>query len=160
MKKYLSFMQAVNKGMDFVAATVLVLIMLITSLDVVLRYLGYPIQGSYDLVTFGAAFVIGFALPRTSWDRVHITVDILVEKIPKKRAILDVITRIMAISLFVLIGWNFLKLGASFLRTGEGTLTLGIPLYPIAYALGISAFIQCLALLGDIVKIALQRRAA
>ena len=102
MKKYLSFMQIVNKGMDLVAATVLVLIMLLTSLDVVLRYLGYPIQGSYDLVTFGAAFVIGFALPRTSWDHMHITVDILVDKIPKKRSILDVITRFMAISLFVL----------------------------------------------------------
>ena len=160
MKKYLSFMQIVNKGMDLVAATVLVLIMLLTSLDVVLRYLGYPIQGAYDLVTFGAAFVIGFALPRTSWDRVHITVDILVEKIPEKRAILDVITRIMAISLFVLIGWNFMKLGGSFLRTEEGTLTLGIPLYPIAYALGFSAFVECLALFGDIVKIALQRRPA
>jgi TRAP-type C4-dicarboxylate transport system permease small subunit len=160
MKKYLRFMQIVNKGMDLVAATVLVLIMLLTSLDVVLRYLGYPIQGAYDLVTFGAAFVIGFALPRTSWDHGHITVDILVEKIPKKRAILDVITRIMAISLFVLVGWNFMKLGASFFRTGEGTLTLGLPLYPIAYALGISAFIECLALLGDIVKMALQRRTA
>ena len=159
MRKYLSFMQIVNKGMDIVAAAVLVLIMLITSFDVVLRYLGHPIQGSYDLVTFGAAFVICFALPRTSWDHVHITVDILVEKIPKMRAIADVITRFMAISLFVLIGWNFMKMGASFFRTGEGALTLGIPLYPIAYALGISAFVECLALLGDIVKIALQRRA-
>lgn len=158
MKKYLSFMQIVNKGMDWVAAAVLVLIMLITSLDVVLRYLGHPIQGSYDLVTFGAAFVIGFALPRTSWDRMHITVDLVIERIPGKRAILDVMTRILAISLFVLIGWNFMKLGASFFRTGEGTLTLGLPLYPIAYALGICAIFECLALFGDIVKVALQRR--
>ncbi|OPY68004.1 MAG: Tripartite ATP-independent periplasmic transporter [Syntrophorhabdaceae bacterium PtaU1.Bin034] len=160
MKQYLSIMQVVNKGMDFVAGTFLVLIMLLTSVDVVLRYLGHPIQGSYDLVTFGAAFVIGFALPRTSWNRMHITVDILVEKIPGKRVILDLITRVMAIALFALIGWNFMKLGASFSRTGEGTLTLGVPLYPIAYALGFSSFLECLALLGDIVKIAVQRRTA
>jgi TRAP-type C4-dicarboxylate transport system permease small subunit len=159
MQKFLNLMQIVNKGMDLIAATVLVLIMLLTSLDVVLRYLGHPIQGSYDLVTFGAAFVIGFALPRTSWDHMHITVDILVENIPAKKAVLDVITRILSISLFVLIGWNFIKLGASLLKTGESTLTLGVPLYPIAYALGISAFFECLALFGDIVRIGLQRRA-
>ena len=159
MQKFLNLMQIVNKGMDLIAATVLVLIMLLTSLDVVLRYLGYPIQGSYDLVTCGAAFVIGFALPKTSWDHMHITVDILVEKIPAKKVVLDVITRILSISLFVLIGWNFIKLGASLLKTGESTLTLGVPLYPIAYALGISAFFECLALFGDIVRIGLQRRA-
>ena len=63
MRQYLDIMQVVNKGMDFVAGAFLVAIMLLTSLDVVLRYLGHPIQGSYDLVSFGAAFVIGFALP-------------------------------------------------------------------------------------------------
>ncbi len=160
MKQYLSVMQVVNKGMDIVAGSVLVMIMLLVSADVVLRYLGHPIQGSYDLVCFGAAFVIGFAMPRTTWDRVHITVDILVEKIPRKRVVLDLITRVMAIALFLLVGWNLIKIGASFYRTGDGTLTLGLPLYPIAFALGISAFFECLALIGDIVKIALQRRPA
>jgi len=153
-------MEIVNKCMDFVAGTVLVLIMLLTSLDVVLRYLGYPIQGSYDMVSFGAAFVIGFALPKTSWDKGHITVDLLVEKIPNQKVIFDMVTRVMAIALFVIIGWNFIKLGASFVRTGEGTLTLGIPLYPVAFALGISAFFECLALVGDMIKVALERRTA
>lgn len=157
MKWYLNIMQVVNKAMDCVAGTVLVLIMLLTSLDVVLRYLGYPIKGSYDMVSFGAAFVIGFALPRTSWDKGHVRVDILIDKIPNKKVVFNLVTRVMAISLFVIISWNFAKLGASFYKTGEGTLTLGIPLYPIAYALGIAAFFECLALLGDIVKVFVER---
>ncbi len=153
-------MQVVNKAMDCVAGTALVLIMLLTSLDVILRYLGRPVQGSYDMVSFGAAFVIGFALPRTSWDKGHVRVDVLIEKIPDKIVFFDFVTRILAISLFAIMCWNFAKLGASFSRTGEGTLTLGIPLYPIAYALAVAAFFECLALLGDIFKIALQRRTA
>jgi TRAP-type transport system small permease protein len=160
MKQFLSIMQVVNKGMDFVAGTALVLIMMLTSCDVVLRYLGHPIQGSYDICSLTGAFVIGFALPRTSWEKMHISVDILVDWIPDKRIILDVVTRIMAITLFVIIGWNLVKLGASFFRTGEGTLTIGLPLYPVAYALGLAAFIECLALLGDIVKMLAQRRTA
>jgi len=160
MERYLNTIEAVNKGMDLVAGTALVLIMLLTTCDVVLRYLGHPIPGSYDLVSFGAAFVIGFALPRTSWEKMHITVDILVEKIPSHRFIVDIVTRTMALALFVLIGWNLILLGTGFLKTGEETLTLGIPLFPIAYALGFCAFLQCFVLIGDVVRIVLQRRAA
>ena len=160
MERYLNIIQVVNKCMDLVAGTALVSIMLLTTCDVVLRYLGHPILGSYDLVSFGAAFVIGFALPRTSWEKMHITVDILVEKIPDHRFALDIVTRVMALALFVLVGWNLTTLGTGFFKTGEGTLTLGIPLFPVAYALGFCAFLQCFALLGEVAKIVMQRRAA
>jgi TRAP-type C4-dicarboxylate transport system permease small subunit len=160
MKRYLSILQIANKCMDVVAGTALISIMLVTACDVVLRYLGHPILGSYDLVSFGAAFVIGFALPGTSWDKMHITVDVLIEKIPNHRFILDIITRLMALALFVLVGWNLTLLGTGFVKTGEETLTLGIRLFPIAYALGFCAFMQCFVLIGDVVRIVLQRRAA
>ena len=160
MEQDLRILQVVNKGMDLVAGTALVAIMLLTTCDVVLRYLGRPILGSYDLVSVGAVFVIGFALPRTSWQKTHITVDILVEKIPHRRFILDIVTRIMALALFVLVGWNLTVLGADFFKTEEGTLTLGIPLFPMAYALGFCAFLQCFTLIGEVVRIVIQRRAA
>lgn len=160
MERFLRVIQTMNKGMDFVAGTALVFLMLLTTCDVVLRYFGYPILGSYDLVSFGAAFVIGFALPRTSWEKMHVSVDILVEKIPHRRFILDIVTRVMALALFVLLGWNLADLGAGFFQTGEETLTLGIPLYPIAYALGFCALLQCFTLIGEVVRIVLQRRTA
>jgi TRAP-type C4-dicarboxylate transport system permease small subunit len=160
MKRYLRFMEVVNKGMDLVAGTALVSIMLLTTSDVILRYLGHPILGSYDLVSFGAVFVIGFALPRTSWEKMHISVDILVEKIPDHRFVVDVATRILAFALFVLLGWNLAVLGDGLHKTGEETLTLGIPLFPVAYALGFCALLQCFALIGDLVKMVSQRRNA
>jgi TRAP-type C4-dicarboxylate transport system permease small subunit len=160
MERYLRFIQMATKGMDLVAGTALVSIMLLTTCDVVLRYLGHPILGSYDLVSFGAAFAIGFALPRTSLEKMHISVDILVERIPKRRYIVDIATRFMAFALFVLVGWNLFILGAGFLDTGEETMTIGIPLFPMAYALGCCAFLQCFALLGEVIKIVAQRRTA
>jgi TRAP-type C4-dicarboxylate transport system permease small subunit len=160
MNRYLTVMTVVNKCMDFVAGTALLLIMFLTSCDVVLRYLGYPIQGSYDLVSFGAVFVIGFALPKTTWDRMQVTVDVLVDKIPDQRIVLDVITRLISIALFALVGWNLTMLGASFFKTGESTMTIALPLYPVAYALGISAFLECMALVADLIKVILQRRTA
>lgn len=160
MELYLRILQAAHKGMDLVAGAALVSIMLLTTCDVVLRYLGHPILGSYDLVSFGAVFVIGFALPGTSWQRMHITVDILIDKIPDRRFVADLGTRALALALFVLVGWNLTVLGADFRKTGEETLTLGIPLYPVAYALGFCAFLQCLTLVGDAVRIVMRRSAA
>ncbi len=160
MKRFLSVTLIFSKYMDWVAGIVLVLMMLLTSLDVILRYLGKPIIGTYDLVTLGAAFVFGFALPKTSWDKIHVTVDVLVifmvDRHPRIKDIFDIFNKVIALLFFVLLGWNFAKLGMTYSKVGEGTLTLAVPLYPIAYLLGLCCVVQCLVLVADIVKGAYQ----
>jgi TRAP-type C4-dicarboxylate transport system permease small subunit len=154
MKRFLSATQALSAYMDVIAGAALVLIMLLTSLDVIVRYLGYPIPGTYDLVSLGAAFVLGFAIPRTSWDKGHVTVDLLVERLPRKRIVFDIVTRIIGIFFFSLLGWNLVKTGIGFVRTGDSTQTLAVPFYPVAFALGLCAFVECIVLLSDLVRTA------
>jgi len=154
MNRFLSITQALSNYMDVVAGTALILIMLLTSVDVVVRYLGYPVPGTYDLVSLGAAFVLGFAIPRTSWDKGHVTVDILVERLPRKRVIFDIATRIIGFIFFFLLGWNLVKTGISFVRTGDSTQTLAVPFYPVAFALGLCAFVECIVLLSDLARTA------
>ena len=153
MKRFLSITLLITRCSDCIAGVALILIMLLTSLDVVLRYLGRPIPGTYDLVVLGGAFVIGFAVPKTSWDRTHVSVDILVDKFPERKGVFAVTTRVMALAFFSILGWNLTKLGASFVSTGESTMTIAVPLYPVAYALGICSFVECLVLLADIVRV-------
>jgi TRAP-type C4-dicarboxylate transport system permease small subunit len=152
MKRFLSAVQALSKYTDWVAGTALILIMLLTSLDVIFRYLGYPIPGTYDMVSMGAAFVVGFAIPRTSWDRAHVSVDILIERMPRLRGAIDIGTRIIGLCFFLLLGWDLMKMGTSFARTGDSTQTISIPLYPVAFALALCAFAECVVLLSDIAK--------
>ncbi len=153
MKKFLGATQVLSKWMDGVAGVALVLIMLLTSLDVILRYLGYPIPGTYDMVSMGAAFVLGFAIPRTSWDKGHVTVDILVERLPQKRVAFDIVTRIIGLFFFFLLGWNLIKTAIGFARTGDSTQTIAVPFYPVAFALGVCAFVECIVLLSDLVRV-------
>ncbi len=154
MKRFLNMTLVCADLTDWVAGTALVLIMLLTSLDVILRYLGYPIPGAYDLVSLGGAFVIGFAIPRTSWDRTHVTVDILTAKLSvSKQAVFAVGTRILALFFFLVLGWNLVRMGIGFMRTGDSTQTLSVPLYPLAFALGICAFIECIVLVADVVRV-------
>ena len=154
MKRFLSATRALSAYMDVIAGAALVLIMLLTSLDVIVRYLGYPIPGTYDLVSLGAAFVLGFAIPRTSWDKGHVTVDLLVERLPRKRVVFDIATRIIGLFFFSLLGWNLIKMGMSYLRTGDSTQTLAVPFYPVAFALGVCAFVECIVLLSDLMRTA------
>jgi TRAP-type C4-dicarboxylate transport system permease small subunit len=153
MRSFLNAIERFSRYTDVVAGAALVFIMLLTSLDVVLRYMGMPILGSYDMVSLGGAFIIGFAVPRSSWDRTHVSVDILVERIPERRVIFDVSTRVLALALFAVLTWNFFKLGFGFYRTGEVTLTLEFPLYPIPFVLGFCSLIECFVLLADVVRI-------
>ena len=143
----------ITKLMDVVAGSVLVMMMFLTVLDVILRYLGRPIPGTYELVSLAGAAVIGFAIPRTSWDKTHVTVDFLVDRFPERRGVFEVTTRIFSLFLFFLLGWNLVATGASLAKTGEGTLTLCVPIYPVAYLLGVCCFAECLVLVTDMVKV-------
>ncbi len=142
-----------SKTLNWIGGGVLVFMMLLTVADVILRYLKRPILGTYELVSFLGAVVIAFALPLTSWEKGHVAVDILFEFYPKaKKNVLDAITRLMGILFFVILSWNLIGMGASLYKTGEGTLTLQLPLYPIAFVLGFSCVVQCLILVADLIK--------
>ena len=94
--------------------------MLITVGDVVLRSLGSPIVGIYELVAFSGAVVIGFSIPFTSWVRGHIYVDFFVGKLPGGcRKIIHLLTRSLGIGVFGLAGWNLMKMAQDLRSPGR-----------------------------------------
>lgn len=155
MKGFLGLVLKLSKWMNGIAACALTFIMLLTVSDVGLRLFGRPIVGTFELVGFAGAVVIGFGIPITSWDRGHIFVDFFIQRFPTKgQAVFNVATRIVGIGLFILIGWNLILMGFDLYKSGEVSLTRHLPFYPVAYGLGVCCFIQCLVLICDIVKIA------
>jgi TRAP-type C4-dicarboxylate transport system permease small subunit len=143
----------ISKVMDVVGGVVLSLMMLITVTDVILRFIGKPITGTYELVFLGGAVVIGCAIPQTSWQGGHVNVDFVIEYLPRMfKKIIVVITRLMGMAFFVLLGWNLFVYGTMLHSKEEVSLTLHVPYYPVAYILGICAFVECLVLLSSLVK--------
>lgn len=137
-----------------IAGVTLVLMMLLTVADVILRILGRPITGTYEMVGFSGAVVIGFALPFTSWIRGHVYMEFLIQRLPKQvRDGMNLFTRVIGIILFVLIAYNLMIVGIDLQKSGEVSPTLRFPFYPVVYGLGICFFIECLVLFCDILKI-------
>ncbi len=154
MSGFLRIVFQLSKSANVLAGVFLILLMLTTVADVFLRSGGRPIVGSYELVAFLGALVLGFSLPLTSWVRGHIYVDFLVLKLPPlARKIFHLFTRFLGMGLFFMIGWNLIKMGTDLHRSGEVSLTLQMPFFPIVYGVGICCFIQCLVLSADVIKI-------
>jgi TRAP-type C4-dicarboxylate transport system permease small subunit len=154
MKGFLNKVEQLSRFINVIAGISITFIVFLTVTDVILRTFRRPIVGTYELVAFSGAIVIGFSLPFTSWLRGHIFVDFLILKFSKKvRNIFNIATRCLVIVLFLLIGWNLLKYGMDLQKSGEVSLTLQMPFYPVAYGVSICCFIQCLVMVCDIVKI-------
>jgi TRAP-type C4-dicarboxylate transport system permease small subunit len=154
MKRFLVAVRDLSRTLNLLAGTALLFMMALTVGDVVLRYFRHPIPGTYELVALCGAVVIGFSLPFTSWERGHIYVDFFLEKLPPlARRAVQTITRLMGMALFLLIGWNLILMGSDLRRSGEVSLTLQLPFYPVAYGIGVCCLVQCLVLLGDIIKV-------
>jgi TRAP-type C4-dicarboxylate transport system permease small subunit len=153
MRAFVAVCKRLSGGINGIAGAVLLIMMMLTVLDVVLRSLGHAITGTYELVAMAGAVVVGFAVAQTSWDRAHIYVDFLIEnrsEAVKKSFFVG--TRVMAIAIFALLAWNlFLKAGHLH-RSGEVSMTLHVPYYPVAYSLAFCFFVECLILVADIFR--------
>lgn len=154
MEGFLNKTRELCRFINLIAGIALSFIMFLTVADIILRSFRKPIVGTYEVVAFSGAVVIGFSVPLTSWIRGHIYVDFLILKFSQKvRNFFNIVTRFLGIWLFIMIGWNLISYGMDLQKSGEVSLTLQIPFYPVAYGVGICCFIQCLVLLCDILKI-------
>jgi TRAP-type C4-dicarboxylate transport system permease small subunit len=154
MKSFLAAVKGASSALAAVAGAALAALMLLTIADVVLRILGRPIVGTYELVAQGGAIAIGLSLPLTSWVRGHIYVDSLTSRLPRvPRAVLNIVTRLLVLALFFLIGWNLIKYALDLRRAGEVTPTLRFPFFPVLLGVALSCLVECLVMVADIVKI-------
>ncbi len=137
-----------SRFMNHVGGVVLVFMMLLVVSDVILRIFWRPILGTYEMVSMAGALVVGFAIPKTSIDDAHVYVDFVVTgKSATVRKVFRAITKFLGFVLFLLLAINMTLKAGELYRAQEVTLTLHVPLYPFAYALGLCSIIECVVLL-------------
>lgn len=154
MESFLKFVKALSQILHVIAGVSLTFLVALTLVDVILRGFNSPIVGTYELVALAGGVAAGFALPSTSWFRQQVYIDFFIDKLGRKvKNAVNVATRVLVTALFIIIGWNLMEYGAGLRKSGEVTLTLQIPFYPVAYGIGMCCFIQCLVMVCDIIRI-------
>jgi len=149
-----NILQIISKILNIIAGIAITVMMLLTVADVLLRAGGYPIIGTYEIVTLLLALVVGFGIPQVSLDRGHVFMEFLLQKFTKRgKDMMNVFTRILCLILFACIGVNLFSVGAGFRASGEVTATIQLPFYPVAYGVGVCCLLECCVFIFDIVKI-------
>ena len=140
-----------NHSFIFVAGTFMVAMILITCLNIFSRLVWVPIKGTFELMGFFGAVVTAFALGYTQAKKAHISVDILVNRFPKRvQKILNGINSVICLIFFALAGWQIAKLGNTLRTSGEVTETLRIIYYPFTYGVALGCFLLSLVLLVEL----------
>lgn len=153
MSSFERFVTWLSMILDKIAGWSLVGMMLLTVADVILRLFRRPILGTYEIVGFLGAIVIAFAMPHTTLRRGHVAVEILVSRLSlSAQSLINLITRILSIILFGLIGWECFQYGNELKAAGEVSMTLRLPFYPVLYGIALAAAVVCLVVVSGIFK--------
>jgi TRAP-type C4-dicarboxylate transport system permease small subunit len=129
-------MNRVSVGINRVSAAAVVFIMLLTCADVVMRLFGRPIPGTYELVGYFGAVLVAFAMACTFIERGHISVELLVDRLPARpRAFIEGTGYLLSAVLFGLLAWQSQVYAMDLLESGEVSPTIGIPTWPFVFSL-------------------------
>jgi TRAP-type C4-dicarboxylate transport system permease small subunit len=140
-----------SQWMEIAAGIVLIAVMLLIGSDIIGRIFGYPIPGTYEIVSLAGGLILGLALPATSRAREHVSTDFLLLKLAEKpKYFLWMATRFIGIGLFLLAGSGMVMMGIRLKAAGEVTAVLALPFYYVAFAIGGAFSIQALVLLSQI----------
>ena len=138
------------RRLGIIAAVAIFSMMALTCADVILRLFRMPIPGTYEIVSFMGAVAVSFAVAHTSVEKGHVAVSLVVQLLPKRaQAVIESILAALGIILFALIAWQSVLYGLDCQSSGEVSLTLQLPFYPIIYGVALSAGFVCLVLLVD-----------
>jgi TRAP-type C4-dicarboxylate transport system permease small subunit len=141
----------ISRIFNGVAGVGIVVMMLLVTLDVILRFFRNPIPGTYEMAGLLGTVIVSFSLAWTFLERGHIVVEFLVGKLPRKTQwIVDGINDAIGLILFTLVTWQTWVYGTNLRSSGEVSLTIQVPLYPFLYGISIGCGLLCIAILADL----------
>ena len=154
METFLKGLNWLVKLLRLIGAAALVSIMMLTSVDVVMRGFGHPIFGAVDIVGLLAVMVLACAMPYTHAEGGHVGVELLVQKLsPRGQAIVDTITSSVSAVLFALVTWQMWQYAGELSTKGEVTMTIQIAKHPIIYLVSICFGVLCVVLIADVIRL-------
>ena len=113
-----------------VAAIALGAMIVITSVDVILRVFKIPFTGANDVVRICAAIALAGALPATTAAKGHVAIEYFFHRLNRTgRRIVDFFVHGLLVVCFIVALWQCVHAGTQFLASGLSTSTIKIPLF-------------------------------
>ncbi|MCM3713360.1 TRAP transporter small permease [Alkalihalobacillus oceani] len=144
-------MSKINEIAGFIAATLIVLMMILTFANVTGRYFIRPIVGTHELTYLSLALIVFLSLGYVQSKKEHIAIGIFVDKCSKRtQAVLDAISYFVTFSLLFLMGWQMVVFAGRTSTTLTGDLHL--PVSAFVYLCALGAFLYAMTAVVDFLK--------
>jgi TRAP-type C4-dicarboxylate transport system permease small subunit len=132
-------MQAISRLLGGLAALSLLMLLVLTCVDVVGRYVfNKPVLGAMEIEDAMMGVLIFGALPLASWNQAHITVDILDKVTPARWLRLQILLMQLVAAVFMgFLGYRMWIYASKLLEYGDRTMMLKIPLAPVNYFISV-----------------------
>lgn len=142
-----------SKWFIWIGGVALLLMIGIACINMILRPLGAPLKGAYELVGFMGALTVALALGYSQMTRSHISVDILSTRYSKRtQQIMNSISSLLCMIFFILVAWQVAVFATTIWKRGETSETLRIIYHPFVYLVAICCGLLALVLFIDFLK--------
>jgi len=135
------------------AGAALLAMMALVNANVLLRPLGMPIWGAYELVGFLGSLTLSLALVRITLTRGHMAVEVVTSRLPHGlNRFLGLVNRVLGVIVMTLVAWRSGCYGWEIWHSGEVSPTLTMPFHPFVFGVALAFGISALAMLLDLVR--------
>jgi TRAP-type C4-dicarboxylate transport system permease small subunit len=137
-----------------VGTTLIFCMMLLTTVDVVLRgVFNNPIAGAFEATGLLMLMVVALGLSYTQLKKGHISIELLTSRMSRRaQAIDDIFIYLICLGIYALISWQAI-VGGQRQQIANVVISeiMKIPIYPFYYVLALGGIILCLVFMLDII---------
>lgn len=147
------FSNNLNRWFNWFGGIALLSLTGIACVNMLMRILGSPFKGAYELVGFFGALVIALPLGYAQINRSHISVDILGSYYSvKTKRFVNAFNSLVCMVFFVLVAWQSGVYATAIWKRGETSETLRIIYHPFVYVVALCCLLLAFVLLIDFLK--------
>lgn len=141
----------ITRYMGYVGAFFIAAMMLLTTVDVIMRYaFDKPIGGVAELCGIMLVMVVAATLGWTALERAHVKVDLLMERLPKKvQFVVDAIMYLLALGIFALM--TIWTTGEMFAEAQTSSI-LRISMIPFQWIFWVGLVVFCICIIVLIIE--------
>jgi TRAP-type C4-dicarboxylate transport system permease small subunit len=154
MNTYAKIVNSVTRIFGFLGAVTMIGLVLMTVVDVFLRYFfRAPILGSFELTELFLVVMVFFAIPWAAIKKANVRVDLLVSRLPARtRAAFDSVTCFMSLGITALCTWYTVPQVIYIWRLYSVSDMLKIPIYPFYIAVAVGFFLLFFILVANLIE--------
>jgi TRAP-type C4-dicarboxylate transport system permease small subunit len=150
LNKFDRFNRKVSMGIEWVGLVAFILMMLVTTVDVLgTKLFLLPVFGSLDFMELAQLVAIAFSASAALILGRHVQVEFFALLLPRRvQALVDLLVFLLGFILFAVIVWRLFLYSYDLQIEGEVSVTARIPVYPFGYAAAVAFIPVCLVYLS------------